>query len=296
MLKAVWLALVLVAAAALAAAQTGSMRTVYVTAVANDGSRLAALEPADLVVKEGDRTRKVLRVEPSRAKLKVGIVVEELLTPDGDVRRAVANFIDKIRESGELALYTVGRRLEKRVDYTSEILPFAAAINGFPARAVDPGDLVQALHEIARNQRPLEGRHAVVAVATQTAQVSSVTADGVLEQLAAGRTVLYAATLAGAETSTIPIGATSGGRRLDLEGQVSGLERDKAFSESTRQSGGLHISSQRPAGLFGALERIAAELQRQYVVSYESDLRSDGLVTIEAASRNIVLRGPTRVR
>ena len=84
-------------------------------------------------------------MEPSRARLKVAIVVEELLTPDSDVRRAVANFIDQIRESGELALYTVGRRTERRVDYTSQILPFATAINGFPARAVDPGDLVQAL-------------------------------------------------------------------------------------------------------------------------------------------------------
>ena len=244
------------------APQTGSVRTVYVTAAAADGSPLAALDAADLVVREGDQARKVVRVEPSRATLKVAIAVEELLTPDSDVRRSVANFIDQIRESGELALYTVGRRTEKRVDYTSQILPFATAINSFPVRAVDPGDLVQALQEIARHQRPLEGRHVIVAVATQTAQVSSVTADGVLEQLSGGRTVLYAATLTGSETSTIPLGATSGGRRLDLEGQVSGLERDKMFDDGTRQSGGLHLSSQRTAGLWNALERIAAELQR----------------------------------
>src|SRR5204862_1416716 len=105
------------------------------------------------------------------------------LTPDNDVRRALANFIDQIRESGQLALYTVGRRMEKRVDYTSQIVPFAAAINKFPARALEPADLVQALHEIAKDQRGLEGRHAVVAIATETAQVSSATADAVLEQL-----------------------------------------------------------------------------------------------------------------
>jgi hypothetical protein len=288
--------LVLVAAAVSFAAQTGSVRTVYVTAAAADGTPLAALDAADLVVKEGDQARTVLRVEPSRARLKVAIVVEELLTPDSEVRRAVANFIDKIRESGELALYTVGRRTEKRVDYTSEILPFAAAINSFPVRAVDPGDLVQALHEVARHQRPLEGRHAIVAVATQTAQISSMTADGVLEQLTAGRAVLYAATLTGSETSTIPFGTTSGGRRLDLEGQVGGLERDKIFNGGTRQSGGLHLSSQRPAGLWSALERIAAELRQQYVVSYEGDIKSDGSVAVEAARRGITVRGPLRVR
>ena len=288
--------LVLVAVAVTFAAQAGTMRTVYVTAAAADGSPLASLDATDLVVKEGDRVRKVLRVDPSRARLRVAIAVEEVLTPDNDVRRALANFIDQIRESGELALYTVGRRLERRVDYTSEIVPFATAINKFPVRAIDPGDIVQALQEIARDHRSREGRHAIVTIARQTTQVSTVTAEAVLEQLTAGRTVLYAATLAGADTSTIPPGATSGGRRLELEGQVSGLERDKVFSSGTRQSGGLHLSSQRTAGLWTALERIAGELTHQYVVSYEADARSDGTVTIEAARRNISVRGPTRAR
>lgn len=272
------------------------MRTVYVTAAAANGSPLASLDAADLAVKEGDQLRKVVRVEPSRGTLRVAIAVEERLAPDNDVRRAVANFIDRIREGGQLALYTVGRRTDRRVDYSSEIVPFAAAINKFPVRAVEPADLVQALQEIARQQRPLEGRHVIVAVATQTAQVSSVTADAVFEELTGSRAVLYAATVAGAETSTMPMGATSGGRRLDLEGQVSGLERDKVFNEGTRQSGGLHISSPRTAGLWTALERIAGELHNQYVVSYEGDPRSDGSVTIETTRPGIAVRGPTRVR
>jgi hypothetical protein len=295
-MSAVRASLVLIAAAVSFAAQTGSMRTVYVTAAAADGRPLSSLDATDLVVKEGDQVRKVLRVEPSRARLRVAIAVEEVLTPDNDVRRALANFIDQIRESGQLALYTVGRRLERRVDYTSEIVPFATAINKFPAKATDPGDIVEALQEIAKDHRSREGRHAIVTIARQAMQVSTVTSEAVLEQLTAGRTVLYAATLAGAETSTIPPGATSGGRRLELEGQISGLERDKVFSSGTRQSGGLHLSSQRTAGLWTALERIAGELTHQYVVSYEADARSDGTVTIEAARRTISVRGPTRAR
>src|SRR5204862_3826803 len=110
-------------------------------------------------------------------------------------------------------------------------------------------------------------------IGVETAQPSSMTADGVLEQLGAARSVLYAAPLAGLETSTVPSGSTSGGRRLDLEGQVAGLERDRVFNDVTRQSGGLHLSSQRTAGLFAALERIAAELNRQFVVSYDGDSR-----------------------
>lgn len=289
-------AVVLVAAALALAPRAAAIRTVYVTASAADGSALPELNAADVTVKEGDQARRVVRVEPSRAALRVAIAVEEILAPDNEVRRAVANFIDRIRETGTLALYTVGRRAEKRVDYTSEIAPFAAAINAFPVRAAAPADLVQALHDIARDQRGLEARRAVVTVATQTAQVSTATAEAVLEQLTAGRAVLYAATVAGAETSTVPFGTTSGGRRLDLEGQVSGLERDKVFSDATRRSGGLHLASSRTAGLWTALERIAAELQHQYVVSYESDARSAGPVAIDAARRGIAVRGPMRVR
>ena len=270
-------------------------RSVFVTATISRGGPLPVLTAADIVVKEGGQVRPVLRVEPSRAKLQVAVAVEELLAPDNDVRRSVANFIDKIRVSGDLALYVVGRRTERRVDYTADILPFANAINRFPVRAVEQGNVVQALQEIAKEQRAVEGRRAIVIVAQQGVQVSSVTAETVATELRAIRGVLYAATLAGFETSTAPSGATSGGRKLDLEGQVSGLERDRVFNDGTRQSGGLHLSSARTTGLWDALERIAAELQNQYVVSYQGDSRSDGSVAIESARAGLTVRGPTRI-
>jgi hypothetical protein len=238
----------------------------------------------------------VLSVEPSRTPLKVAVIVEERLAPDNEVRRAVANFIDLVREAGDVALYTVGRRMEKRVDYTSNIVALATAINKLPVRAVDPGDLVQALYDVVDDQRSLEGRHVIVAVATETAQVSTVTADAVLERLSSAHGVLYAATIAGSEMSTIPYGATSGGRRLDLEGQVSGLERDRLFSTGTRQSGGAHLSSPRTSGLWTALQRVAAELRHQYVVSYEGGPDIRGSVTVETSRRDILLRAPVRVK
>jgi hypothetical protein len=296
MMTAVRSIFVLVAALVAAPPAAELRRTLYVTAFATDGSALTQLSAADLVVKENGQSRRIVGLEPSRAKLQVAIAVEERLTPDDEVRRSIANFIDRIRDAGQLALYVVGRRSEKRVDYTSEVLPFASAINRFAVRSVERGDLVQALHEIARDQRSREGRRAVIAVAVEASQVSSVPAEAVIDQLTATRSVLYAATLASFDTSTVPSGATSGGRRLDLEGQVAGLERDRVISDGTRQSGGLHISSQRTAGLWNALERIAAELHQQYVVSYDGDARSDGTVAIEATRRGMTLRGPTRVR
>jgi VWFA-related protein len=288
--------LIVLAAVAAPAVQAPAQRSVFVTAAATDGRPLGALTAADVRVREGGQPRQVVRIEPSRATLQVAVVVEELLAPDNDVRRSVANFIDKIRMSGQLALYVVSKRTERRVDYTSEILPFANAINRFPVRAVEQGNVVQALYEVAKEQRAVEGRRAIVVVAQQSAQVSNVTADTVTTELRATRGVLYAATLAGFETSTAPSGATSGGRKLDLEGQVSGLDRDRLFNDGTRQTGGLHLSSQRTAGLWDALERIASELQNQYVLSFEGDSRSDGSVAIESARAGLTVRGPTRIK
>ena len=289
------LALIAVAATAVGGAQP-VRRSIYVTARAADATALAGLSAADLVVTESGRARAIVRVEPSRTPLRIAVAVDERLAPDDDVRRSVANFIDHVRAAGQVALYLVGRRTERRVDYTSEIVPFARAINAFPSRGLYPGSVVQAVHEIARDQRAREGRRVIVVVGIESTQTSSVTADAALEQLRAGATVLYAATLANWSTSSVPPGATSGGRRLDLEGQVSGLEGDRLFGDGTRQSGGVHRSFQRTSGMFAALQEIAEELTHQFVVAYEGDPRSDGSVSVTAAHAGLVVRGPTRTR
>jgi hypothetical protein len=292
-----WLGVALIATTATVILDAQSVRrTIYVTARAADGTPLLDLPAADLVVSEAGQPRPIIRVQPSRTTLKIAVAVEERLAPDDEVRRAVANFIDRVRTTGQVALYVVGRRSERRVDYSSEIVPFARAINGFPSRGVDPGNVVEAVREIARDQRSREGRRVIVVVGIEGHQASTVTADAVLEQLRAGSNVLYAATLANWTTSSAPAGATSGGRRLDLEGQVSGLEGDRLFGDGTRQSGGLHVSSQRTAGMFAVLERMADELNHQFVVSYEGDPRSDGTVSVTAGHPRITVRGPTRTR
>ena len=227
----------------------------------------------------------------------MALAVEELVTPYLVVRRAIAGFIDRLQPSADIALYVVGRRNEKRVNYTSDIIPLANAINAFPARALYDGILVESLYDIAREQRALEGRRVIVALATETREVSSLTAVGLGALLRDGRGVLYAATLQGRDSPAGPSDTTSGGRRLELEAQSSGLERDRVFANSTRQSGGLHISSASLEGFPAALDRIAGELHRQYTVTYliPAGSGSNGRVTIQAARAGILVRGPSRV-
>jgi hypothetical protein len=279
------------------AQDSGIRRTVYVTAFDAAGAPLADLSAADVAVKEGGNDADVVRVEPLRSRLKVALVVEETLTPDNLVRQALAGFVDGVHEAGEIALYVVGRRHERRVDYTSDIMPFVRAINAFPARSTADGNLVEALYEIAKDQRPLEGRRVVVALATEKSQAGTLSADGVFEQLRAGNGVFYAATLASFDSNTGPSEATSGGRRLSLENQATGLERDRLFTTGTRDSGGLHLSLIRLEGFPGALNRIVGDLRNQYVVSYTTAAgqKPDGRVSITARRKGITVRGPSRV-
>ena len=118
-----------------------------------------------------------------------------------------------------------------------------------------------------------------------------------MAQMRRARQSLYAATLVAFDSAGPPTDATSGGRKLALENQVAGLERDRLFSEGTKESGGLHLSAARLAGLPDALARIAFDLQNQFAVSYvvPAGIRSDGRVTIAPVRRGLSIRGPNRL-
>ena len=272
--------------------RTTVQRTVYVTATDSRGMYVADLTSADVTVKEGGREREILRVEPSRARLKVCLAIDEGLSPDADLRRAAFRFIEQLHQSGEIALYRVGRGNVKLVDYTSDLGPFLKALNEFPLRAQGDGNLVESLYELAKSQRSLEGRRVIVVLATDIPQRSTVTANGVLDELRNNGSVLYAATLVGpirpseAPTPDMP--------HLETTEEV---ERDRVLNDGTRQSGGLRLSSLRIEGFPAALDRIRAELLHQYVVTYvmPEGSKSDGRVSIAARRRGVTVRGPSQV-
>ena len=277
-------------------ARSGIRRDVHLTAVDQNGAYVTDLTADDLQVREGGKDREILRLEPARAKLRVALVVEETLTPDLAVRRALAGFIDRVHESGDIALYVIGRRSERRVPYTSDLMAFVEAINAFPSRAVYEGILVEGMQEIAREQRQLEGRRVLVTLAMERDQVSRVPADGVFEQLRDGGAIFYAATLSGLQGPTgMP---SSGGRNLALENQTAGLERDRLFSQGTKQSGGLHLSTARTEGLTMVLHQVASDLQHQYLLSYvlPEGTRSEGEVSVKSRRKGVTIRAASRLR
>ena len=296
-----WLAGVAVAlaAAALVAADqptSGLRRDVHLSAVDRNGAHVTDLTAADLTVRESGQERHILRLERATSRLTVALAVEESLAPDIAVRRALASFIDRIHEAGDVALYVIGRQTEKRADYTTDIVRLADAINAFPARAVYDGNLVEGLVEIAREQRAREGRRVIIALGMEIPQVSSVPATAMLDQLRDGGAVFHAATLLTFRSAGGP--ASSGGRDLALENQIAGIERDRLFAQGPQQSGGLHLSTPRTEALIPAMHRIATDLRNQYLLSYvvPEGARADGNVSVSTRRQDVVIRAPTRLR
>ena len=277
-------------------ARSDVRRTVYVTATDQAGRDVSDLVPADLTVKEGGKARQIVRVEPSRARLKIALAVDQMFSPDGVIRRAALGFLQHFGGSADMALYVMGRRNEKRVDYTTDLLPFISAVNAFPASPQLSGDVVGALFEIAKDQHALEGRRVIVTLAPEIPQLSSVTANGVLDQLRDNGVVLYAATLVGLSTSG---GSLTEAPATRLEGGdlTTQMEGDKVLNDGTKQSGGLRVPSGRSEGFQAALDRIAGDLQHQYAVTYviAAGSKSDGRLSIDAKRKGLTVRGPRQV-
>ena len=275
--------------------QGAVQRTVYITATDGRGY-VSDLSAADLTVKDGSKERQIVRLEPSSDRVKVAVVLDELLVPDATIRQAMLRFIQRMRGSGDLALHLVGLRGETLVDYTSDFSPFVNAINALPARAQYPGNLVEALRAIAREQRRLEGRRAIVVIAPEIPQVSNVTAEGVFDELRDGGVVLHAATFVGWRTrggtlEEAPATRLEGGDLTQI------IERDRVLGDGPKRSGGLRVSSLRVEGVPSALDRIADDLLHQYRLTYliPAGERSDGRVSFGARRRGLTLRGPGRL-
>ena len=95
-------------------------RTLYVTVVDDEGYSVPGLTPADFAVIEGGKLRTITSVAPASEKVRLALMVEQILVGHSYVRVALAEFVARMCRSAEIALFTVSQRAEKLVDYTSD--------------------------------------------------------------------------------------------------------------------------------------------------------------------------------
>jgi hypothetical protein len=268
-------------------------RHVYFTASAKGGTYVTDLTAADIEVTEGGRAREVLRVEASPDRLKVCLGVDESLAPDASLRQSLFRFAEHLQSRGaEVSLYLLGAGSVRLLDYTTSPARLSEAISVLPRRAQGGVQMIQALHQLAGQQRQVEGRRAMVILATETAERLTMTADGLLNVLRDSNAVMHVITLAGTPGLITPI--TPDMAHLEM---VDEVERDRALNDGPKQTGGLRLVAMRVDDYPVWLNRVRGELLNEYLLTYvvRSGTKSDGRLSISSKRPGISIRGPRQV-
>jgi VWFA-related protein len=271
------------------------LRRVYVTALDANGSPVPDLAPGDLTIKEDGKTRTVVRVEQTNGPLSIALLVDDAGVGINDIRSGLAGFIQRVQGKGEVALISVAPVSTKIVDFTADPVELIAGVRTLVGRASPRGGhLIASIGEAATDVAERKGeRRAIVVIAIEGDEYSSIQADDVLARVAQSRAVMHVVTV-GKPTLTAMPPLTPGPRGDTLEQENT--QRGKLLSEGPRQSGGRRSQLMVPEGIPKALAQIAVDLTHQYSVLYETDESKPARkLAVSTGRRGVTVLAPTRL-
>jgi VWFA-related protein len=265
-----------------------ALRTAYVTATDGRNAPVADLTAADIAVKEAGKNREIVKVEISTTPMRIALLVEDSLTGDALMRQGLFQFIEKLTGKTTFAIFLVGRRNVRAIDYTSDVELLKKTIDAFPMRRPTLDEnLVEGIVEASQDlSRQESGRRVIVAVGIERMQPASISPDRALDELRKSNAMFYAATLAS--------GMNSSSNWMEA---IDNTARDKVLADGTKQSGGRRDESLQTAGIPAVLDRFADELLHQYAVTYvlPEGVKPDSRLSIKATRKGITVRAATDV-
>lgn len=116
------LAALVAASAAPLAAQTDE-RVFYASVVTKDGAPVLDLTRGDFIIREDGVSREILKVDRDTDPLQIALLVDNsdiMRNRLTELRRAVAGFVESVREGVEIALVTLAERPTVVVGYTTD--------------------------------------------------------------------------------------------------------------------------------------------------------------------------------
>jgi hypothetical protein len=257
-------------------------RSLHVTVLDASGNDVSGLGPADFIVTEDKARREVLRVEPATDPMQIALLVDDSPAVEPylqDVRTALTAFVTAITADApaggkhQIALITLSSRPTIKANYTFDKTVLLKASNIFPQQATRP-TLLDGIDEAAGG---LAKRHAtrpvIVAVTTETEDVSFRVYDQVLESLADSGATLY----------VLDIGGNSNNQR----------DRSIVLGQGTEHSGGALETLLASNALGARMMRLAGHLTHQYLVTYArpNSLIPPEQVSVSAAKPGLKARG-----
>jgi VWFA-related protein len=256
-------------------------RTVYVSAVGEDGEPVEGLGPEAFVVREDGVRREVLRVDTASEPIDLVLLVDNSTAASSaipDMRESLTAFVQALGSEARLTLVGLADRPTVLVGYTSETPRVTQAIGRLFPLPQSGMTLLDAIAETSQGiaRRPT-ARAAMVAVLTDGVEFTNRYARDVTERLRETRVPLHAITIG----------------RFDLSDEHALRERGFLLENGTRESGGQWIRLLTQHALQETLQRLARELTTQYAVEYArpETLIPPERVAVTSARAGVRMRG-----
>jgi hypothetical protein len=257
-------------------------RALYVTALDKSGNPVAELQPSDVIVKEDDVTREVLRVEPATEPMQVAMLVDNSQAAERvirDYRDALPAFVsallaDPTGAKHDIALVALAERPTILTDYTSDPARIQKAIervfssSGSAVYFLD--GIIEVSQGITKRSNP---RPVIVAIITEGPDLSNRHFRQVLDPLRTSGAALHIVTI---------------GTPRNMED-----DRNMVLDMGPKQSGGSFSTILLGTALNGRLKQLANEITHQFRVTYArpSRLIPPDQVTVTSKRPDLVLRG-----
>jgi hypothetical protein len=277
---------ILVAVQARPAAQPRE-RELFVSVLDKDNKHAVTTtpQPQDLVVREDNVAREVLRVVPASEPMQIAVLVDNSQAATKAIQRireGLGQFLNLMANGkNEISIVTMGDRPTLAVDATTDIDKLKKS--GVDRLFAQPGAgtyLLESVLETTKGFRKKESaRPVIVALLTEGIEFSNQHYDEVLKALKDTGTQFYALTL------------TDGPRGDDNNDAVR--NRNVVLDRGTRESGGRREILLSDMAIQDTLSSVADELLHQYKVTYG---RPDSLIppekiTVEAKNPAWTARG-----
>ncbi len=279
-------------------AQQGSpavphVRTVHVSALDRKDAPVAGLTVADFVLKEGGRTREIIKVEPTTTPMHIAIVVDDSGT--GIFRVPIAQFVNQLLGRAQFAIKHVIGQAVRLVDYTADVEQLRAAILRLGVRGETPegGRVVEAVFDTAKELRDVE-RPVIIVLTDTHAEYSSLPSQHVLDELQRSGAILHVIAVtrqAQLNPSSVPLARDKPAELLEHQ-----LDLNRVLGDGPKQTGGRRVEIGGLGGTIPELQGVAAELKQQYLITYlvPGGEKLNQRLNVSTKRRGVSVHAPSR--